>query len=284
MVDLMSDKTSTYRRSGQRQFRALYCNSAGGVEDYKTYKDVPITLNEIEHSFDGSKLYVGNPQSDYPKNKGLPTLTIENIVDRKIFKRDSEILQMSYLEAINFAPPTRFTQLKSKAKTSIQALLDNGYEITKASRIRESGANNIELKLTSKDESTTFVLDVDRGYVVLSRTDRLEPAGTISRRIFNKDIIHNTKPDLWLPKRVEIDHYTGYYLKPVCSTQPLYRETYELDSYVFAKQPDSTFVLDYSNKPGTLVSDSTLPDATDPDGVFYYTVPAKLDDLNKNVT
>ena len=122
--------------------------------------------------------------------------------------------------------------------------------------------------------TVTFLLDPARGYAVVERTDR-SSNGNMFVQVQCEDWQHFEAADIWLPGRCVEVYYADRLSMTEFSDKPVLTATYKVTRVQFQPPRDTSYALDYSDKPGSYLFDRTSSEAQKmPDHELVYRVSA----------
>jgi hypothetical protein len=136
-----------------------------------------------------------------------------------------------------------------------------------------------QLRSLPKKRALTFYLDPELNFAVRQREEGYEDGKTLVRCKCSsfKEL---SGRGVWLPQHCETSFFDYTELPKDFSPEPLLEQVIDVEKIETNSLPATQFVLDY-HAPGTMVSDSTLPEADQsPDHAVSYTIPPSSQDLD----
>jgi hypothetical protein len=209
---------------------------------------------------------------------GSARLSIDSVDTPKWFPRKCRLFNPAYFREAGFVLPSSIATQHEGVKSLPLALIASGAQVAKVQETTLDGRRCLMVELEDKERNTRFYLDPACAYAVFRREERTR-SGQLTAVSTMSDFVPCRDPKLWLPKRCEVAYYTWQTVPDMITEKPLAKRTFAVRAIDRRPIPLEHFSLKYDT-PGTLVIDSTLPQARQmPDGVLRYVVPVDPDDL-----
>lgn len=238
-------------------------------------EDLPLVLDESERASNLQAYFSGRGRTAGVFSASNPSLMIDQIQSPRLFSPSDRVFEPDYFYRAGFVMPHRFDELGSDAESRILGLIDQGADVESIERTTLDGGEYVVVELSTTQQRMRFYLDVSVNYA-LRRSEELSQSGQMQMMVEMSDFVLLSPSELWLPRQCEVIHYTWHTAPELITEQPLARELYVVQSIDKRPIPVEKFSLQYT-MPGTLVSDSTLPEPEgNPGGVVSYEVPADL--------
>jgi len=277
--DVMAPQKVEVKLQGNK-FYVHYWRSMAQAEAHSKggpRSDLPLLLVEQEVAFDGSKFYNGSPGRLDGAQQGDANVHIEGIERIVQPPGDRVLADPVYFYMAGFrVPSTARDWTSARPKSLLQSVLDQGGKIggVREERLGEEAVLSVEV--LKEGEKTVFALDPAKRYALRRRT-AWYPSGSLAATVDCLDFVRLQDPDLWLPKRIEVDQHVDK------DPQLLMHDTYAVS--VVSRAPIAPEELAVSYKaPGSWVTDDTIPGAEGlKEGKVTYRVPASAEELDEAI-
>jgi hypothetical protein len=224
-------------------------------------------------------LFRGTGKETLAGTAGLPSFNVDPIDDPKIYPPDGRVFSPTYFYEAGFVLPDTIAKQKVGARSLPLALIDEGATVIKAEEVSLDGHVSFLIELEDKGRRKRFYFDPSREFAV-HRREELTPAGQRLVVAQMRDFVRFHNPDIWLPKRCDVNYHTWRTNPEMITEKPLTYERFVVQKIEKEPIPVERFTLHYT-MPGTLVSDASIPQAKElPAGQVTYEVPADQRDLD----
>ena len=224
-------------------------------------------------------LFTGEGNHTRAARGALPSFDVDPIDDPKIHPPDGRVFSPTYFHEAGFVLPHTIAMQKVGAKSLPLALIDEGATVIKAEEVSLGGHVSFLIELEDKGRRKRFYLDPSRDFAV-HRREELTPAGQPLVIAQMRDFVRFRNPDIWLPKRCDVNYYTWRTNPEMITEKRLTYERFVVQKIQKEPIPVERFTLNYT-MPGTLVADASIPQAKElPEGYVSYEVPADQRDLD----
>jgi hypothetical protein len=225
-----------------------------------------------DRSWDGVVYYNANPSTG-PE----PAILLIDRVERIAKATPGRVLlEPEYSDYSGFHLPHLAVEMREEkeAKSLPLYMADHGWRIDAAALDKgENGSLLLKLSMSNKEtKKVDFYLDPQLHYAVRKRIEH-SSRGELALEIRCTDFVRVEGTVLHLPKSVRADWHTWVTIPDVITKPALFHETFKVEKVSHAAIDDGEFVLKYRD-PGTMIRDSTVPDAREGKPV-HYRVPAK---------
>jgi hypothetical protein len=275
-LEFMAPEKVRFMWQGGKFYSCIWRNMPELDKDGHMLKAKNVIEIPQETSFDLEKYYNGNPEPQGTNKPADGVIQIDFIKKIAEEKSSARICYAEYLYLAGFQLPATPHQLMAEAPQALSlAFLNGGGKVTEIATEQIDGSPMTAVGITKDGQRSRFVFDPARHYALRRRTITYETNDT-SATTDCQDFIKLPNSHLWLPRRFEI---AQNYPKATGPGKPLFTETMTVTEIHNDPIPDAQFVLNYT-KPGTHISDATLPGAgSSKSRRISYVVPANPEDL-----
>ena len=263
---LFHSRKATYVRSGTRFYM---------LDDYKTDVGGIIRPQRQHYAFDGIKLRIG---SDDPGTHNCFSVdTPEHY--QKVLPPDAWVFYTEYFDAAGIHIGNRCAELFEPPTSLPLWLLESDKQSVDVLHERFENRECTVLAFSTSDRKFRFWLRPDMRHAVVRITES-DAQDRLLQETVNSAFQHLTDPEVWLPRKCRVSHYSWHTKPDLVSDTILLTTLLEATLLTRNGIEDSRFVID-TTKGGSRVADSTIEGPKDKDGYVQFNVPASEADLSR---